>query len=317
MRNSCRRSAEDNRGRNARARSAFCVGGRAVQRFRGRAVGARRAWMRCRRHGASDKQIEIVRVPGAFDIPLVARKLALSRRYEALIALGAVVRGQTPHFDYVAGECASGHRAHCARIGSSHRIRRVDDRYRGAGDRSGRRQGGQQGSGRRADGDRDGQCIAPPGPVSGESAPHRARSLARRLALQALYQLQINPRPWQDTHQQFAADPEADRVDREYFRGTDRGDRAQPRGVGFAAREIVRDSAARARSHRARGAVAGPARAELMSRIAVSRGARRGGAAHQAIRRDRRPQIRQCGVGPSRDRNCARTSTGSPWIRAP
>jgi len=61
-----------------------------------------------RRHGATDKQIEIVRVPGAFDMALVARKLALSRRYDALIALGAVVRGQTPHFDYVAGECASG-----------------------------------------------------------------------------------------------------------------------------------------------------------------------------------------------------------------
>src|ERR1700682_2221361 len=61
-----------------------------------------------KRHGASEKQIEIVRVPGAFDIPIVVRKLALSRRYDALIALGAVVRGQTPHFDYVAGECASG-----------------------------------------------------------------------------------------------------------------------------------------------------------------------------------------------------------------
>jgi 6,7-dimethyl-8-ribityllumazine synthase len=61
-----------------------------------------------KRHGASEKQIEIVRVPGAFDIPVVARKLALSRRYDALLALGAVVRGQTPHFDYVAGECASG-----------------------------------------------------------------------------------------------------------------------------------------------------------------------------------------------------------------
>ncbi len=64
--------------------------------------------MRSKRHGVSDKQIEIVRVPGAFDIPIVARKLALSRRYEALIALGAVIRGQTPHFDYVAGECAGG-----------------------------------------------------------------------------------------------------------------------------------------------------------------------------------------------------------------
>jgi 6,7-dimethyl-8-ribityllumazine synthase len=61
-----------------------------------------------KRHGAPEKQIEIVRVPGAFDIPVVARKLAQSRRYEALVALGAVIRGQTPHFDYVAGECASG-----------------------------------------------------------------------------------------------------------------------------------------------------------------------------------------------------------------
>ncbi len=46
---------------------------------------------------------------------------------------------------------------------------------------------------------------------------HRARSLARRLAVQALYQLQINPRSWQDTHQQFAGDAEAERVDRAYF----------------------------------------------------------------------------------------------------
>jgi N utilization substance protein B len=53
--------------------------------------------------------------------------------------------------------------------------------------------------------------------ASGDSS-HRARSLARRLALQALYQMQINPLPWQDVQLQFAADPEADRVDRDYFR---------------------------------------------------------------------------------------------------
>ena len=47
---------------------------------------------------------------------------------------------------------------------------------------------------------------------------HRARSLARRLALQALYQIQLNPLPWQDIQKQFADDPEAERVDREYFR---------------------------------------------------------------------------------------------------
>jgi 6,7-dimethyl-8-ribityllumazine synthase len=61
-----------------------------------------------KRHGVLDKQIEIVRVPGAFELPLVVRKLAQSRRYDAIITLGAVIRGDTPHFDYVAGECASG-----------------------------------------------------------------------------------------------------------------------------------------------------------------------------------------------------------------
>jgi 6,7-dimethyl-8-ribityllumazine synthase len=61
-----------------------------------------------RQHGASDAQIDIVRVPGAFEMPPVVRKLAASRRYDAIVALGAVIRGDTPHFQYVAGECASG-----------------------------------------------------------------------------------------------------------------------------------------------------------------------------------------------------------------
>jgi 6,7-dimethyl-8-ribityllumazine synthase len=60
------------------------------------------------RHGASEKQIELIRVPGAYDLPLIVRRLALSKRYEAVVALGAVIRGATPHFDHVAGQCASG-----------------------------------------------------------------------------------------------------------------------------------------------------------------------------------------------------------------
>jgi len=60
------------------------------------------------RHGASEKQIEVVRVPGAFDLPLIARRVATTRRCDAVIALGAVIRGGTPHFDYVAGQCAAG-----------------------------------------------------------------------------------------------------------------------------------------------------------------------------------------------------------------
>jgi 6,7-dimethyl-8-ribityllumazine synthase len=59
-------------------------------------------------HGADDADIEIARVPGAFDLPLIAQKMAESKRYQAIVALGAVIRGDTAHFDFVAGECASG-----------------------------------------------------------------------------------------------------------------------------------------------------------------------------------------------------------------
>jgi 6,7-dimethyl-8-ribityllumazine synthase len=60
------------------------------------------------RHGASDKNIELVRVPGAFELPLVVRRLAQSKRYDGIVALGAVIRGETAHFDFVAGEAAAG-----------------------------------------------------------------------------------------------------------------------------------------------------------------------------------------------------------------
>jgi len=60
------------------------------------------------RHGVGDDDIEVARVPGAFEIPLVARKMAKSGRYDAVICLGAVIRGATPHFDFVANEAAKG-----------------------------------------------------------------------------------------------------------------------------------------------------------------------------------------------------------------
>ena len=60
------------------------------------------------RHGANEKDLEVVRVPGAFEMPLVVRRLALSKRFDAVIALGAVIKGDTAHFDFVAGECTSG-----------------------------------------------------------------------------------------------------------------------------------------------------------------------------------------------------------------
>lgn len=60
------------------------------------------------RLGVSEKSITRATVPGAFEIPLVAKKMALSGHYDAIICLGAVIRGATPHFDYVAGQAASG-----------------------------------------------------------------------------------------------------------------------------------------------------------------------------------------------------------------
>jgi 6,7-dimethyl-8-ribityllumazine synthase len=58
--------------------------------------------------GATRAGLEVVRVPGAFDLPPVVRRIAGSGRFDAIVALGAVIRGETPHFDYVAGECAAG-----------------------------------------------------------------------------------------------------------------------------------------------------------------------------------------------------------------
>jgi len=60
------------------------------------------------RHGVSEEDIEVAWVPGAFEIPLVANKLAQAKRYDAIICLGAVIRGGTPHFEYIASEVSKG-----------------------------------------------------------------------------------------------------------------------------------------------------------------------------------------------------------------
>lgn len=61
-----------------------------------------------KRHGSDEADLEIVRVPGAFELPLAIQRMANSKKYDAIIALGAVIRGGTPHFEYVAGECVKG-----------------------------------------------------------------------------------------------------------------------------------------------------------------------------------------------------------------
>jgi 6,7-dimethyl-8-ribityllumazine synthase len=71
-----------------------------------------------RRHGVADEQMTVVRAPGAFEIPLVCQRLAATGDYDAIIALGAVIRGGTPHFEHVAGECTKG----IAQVSLSHSI---------------------------------------------------------------------------------------------------------------------------------------------------------------------------------------------------
>lgn len=61
-----------------------------------------------RRHGVAEAQMTVIYAPGAFELPLAAQKLAASGKYDAIVALGAVIRGGTPHFEYVAGECVKG-----------------------------------------------------------------------------------------------------------------------------------------------------------------------------------------------------------------
>jgi len=61
-----------------------------------------------KRHGVSEDDLTIIRVPGAFELPITVKKLAANPNYDAVIALGAVIRGGTPHFEYVSGECVKG-----------------------------------------------------------------------------------------------------------------------------------------------------------------------------------------------------------------
>ena len=89
--------------------------------------------------GLTREHVEVHRVPGAFELPVAARVLAQTKRFSAVICLGCVVRGDTPHFDFVAGECAQRDPA-----GGDHRmpagnLRRADDEHRAAGARPGGR----------------------------------------------------------------------------------------------------------------------------------------------------------------------------------
>jgi 6,7-dimethyl-8-ribityllumazine synthase len=82
------------------------VAGRFNERFTAQLLDGAEA--RLRKYDVPEEQVSVVWVPGAFELPLVAKRLAASGAYDAVICLGAVIRGHTPHFDFVAGACASG-----------------------------------------------------------------------------------------------------------------------------------------------------------------------------------------------------------------
>lgn len=71
-----------------------------------------------KRHGADENKITLVKVPGAFEIPVTAEKLAQGKKYDAIICLGAVIRGNTPHFDYISSEVSKG----VAAVGMAHTL---------------------------------------------------------------------------------------------------------------------------------------------------------------------------------------------------
>ena len=76
--------------------------------------GAVAAWVK---HGGAEEQLVVARVPGAYELPVLARQFAKSGQYEAIVALGCVIRGETAHFDFVAGECARGLQNVCVETG--------------------------------------------------------------------------------------------------------------------------------------------------------------------------------------------------------
>ncbi len=135
-----------------------------------------------RRHDVADGDVDAAWVPGAFEMPLVAKRLAQSGKYDAVICLGAVIRGGTPHFDYVAGEAAKGIAKVTPGHGRAGRLRRAHHGHHRAGRGAGRHQGRQQGLVRRRHGARDGEPGAGPaltGPARAASRGPQRKSPAR------------------------------------------------------------------------------------------------------------------------------------------
>ncbi len=97
------------------------------------------------RHEVREEDVHVAWVPGAFEIPVIAAKMARSGKYDAVICLGAVIRGSTSHYDYVCNEVSKGVASVSSGDGRTRDVRRADHREHRAGHRTRRDQGGQQG----------------------------------------------------------------------------------------------------------------------------------------------------------------------------
>ena len=97
------------------------------------------------RHGGNNDSTAVVKVPGSFEIPMVAHKIAATGKYDAVICLGVLIRGATTHFDWISSEATKGIANASNRDRRPDLVRRADDRYDRAGDRAGGNQSRQQG----------------------------------------------------------------------------------------------------------------------------------------------------------------------------
>ncbi len=184
------------------------------------------------RHGVSESDITLIRAPGAFEIPLVAQKVAQRGEYSAIIALGAVIRGGTPHFEYVAGECTKGLAQVSMEFGVpvAFGVLTVDS-IEQAIERSGTKAGNKGAEaalsalemvsllGALEASESESRYRQPRAaygnPAKGKTA---ARRLARSLAMQALYQWHMAGQSINEIEAQFRVDNDFSHVDGAYFR---------------------------------------------------------------------------------------------------
>ena len=271
--------------------------------------GRTRAWAE---HGGDAAELTVVRVPGAFELPLVAKRLAASGRYDAVVALGCVIRGDTPHFEYVAGECARGLQRAELDTGvpiafgvlTVETLEQALERAGSGADNKGAEAMDARSRWRSSWRGCEARAPAAPRRASASTAARaasRASSRCRRCI--AGSSMPARGRTWYRS----SAPPRTCRAPtRDYFR-------VLVEGVWHARAELDARLATLAdREPRLLDPIEhavlliGAVRAQRARRCAVPRRHQRGGVAREALRRHRRPQVRERRAGSRRARAAAR-----------